>query len=109
MKKVKTTGDTGLQIIGIEDKVIFEIKSEEAAVRDKWVIAINELLQSWVDNPESKPKSSISASGTSNKGEYFRKREEEIKAREKANNERKAKYAAGGMTYTAQIMAERGG
>jgi hypothetical protein len=107
VKKVKTIGESGMQYIGLDDKVIFEVKHEDPAVRDKWIIALNELLQSWIDNPESKPKSSVSAGGSSNKSDYFRRREDEIKAREKANNEKKAKYASGGMAFTAQIMAER--
>lgn len=107
VKKFKTSGEHSLQVIGLDDKAIFEIKSEDAGVRDKWLIALNELLQSWVDHPETKPKSSVTASGSSNKAEYFKKREEEIKAREKVNNDRKAKYASAGMNFTAQIMAER--
>lgn len=107
VKKIKTHGENGLQVVGLDDKVIFDIKSEDSSERDKWVIALNELLQSWVDYPDTKPKSSVSASGQSNKSEYFKRREEEIKAREKINSERKAKYSSGGMNFTAQVMADR--
>lgn len=107
VKTFRTTGDSSAQVIGLDDKTNFEFKFEDATVRDKWTIAINELLQKWIDDPTQKPRSSVKASGTSNKAEYFRLREEEIKAREKVNNERKAKYAAGGMNFTAQIMADR--
>lgn len=107
VKRVKSSGETGLQFFGLDESVIFEIKTEDAAVRDKWVVALNELLQSWIDEPSKKPRSSISAAGTSNKAEYFKRREEEIQAREKVNAERKAKYAANGMKYTAQVMADR--
>ena len=45
--------------------------------------------------------------GTSNKAEYFAKRQEEIKARETQANEIKKKYLTNGMKYTAQAMANR--
>ena len=107
VRKVRSAGEQGLQFIGLDDKAVFEIKTEDAALRDKWLVALNELLQSWVDEPSSKPRSKVSAAGASDKAEYFKRREDEIKAREKANAERKAKYAANGMKYTAQVMAER--
>lgn len=107
VKKVKVTGDTGLQFIGLDDAPVFEMKAADGTIRDKWAIALSELLQSWVDDPRIKPKSTITAAGTSDKAEYFKKREEEIKAREKASAEKKAKYAAGGMKMTAEIMASR--
>lgn len=110
VKTVKVTGSSGLQFIGANgDKAIFEIVAEEASVRDQWVIALNDLLQDWVLHPEKKPKSSLSAEGTSNKAEYFRKREEEIKERENKAKEIKQKYAAGGMKYTAIALASRPG
>lgn len=108
VKKLKTSGDTAIQFLGLDgETVMLEIKSEDTALRDKWVVVLNELLQSWVDNPASKPRSAVTATGSTNKNEYFKRREEEIKAREKVNAERKAKYAAGGMNFTAQIMADR--
>jgi hypothetical protein len=107
VKKLKTHGESSLQIVGPLDTILMEIKHKDPIVRDKWVLAINELLQSWIDDPEKKPKSSISALGTTNKAEYFKKREEEIKEREKAAAERKSKYSTGGMQITAQIMAGR--
>jgi hypothetical protein len=107
VKSVKLFGDNGFQFIALDDTVIFDLKAEESSVRDQWVLALNELLHSWIDHPETKPKSSISVDGTSNKAEYFKRREAEIKAREKANAERKTKYSAGGMKYTAEAMANR--
>lgn len=108
VKKVKLKGESGFQFIALDDAVTFELKAEDASIRDQWVVALNELLQSWVEHPDTKPKSSISVNGTSNKAEYFRKREAEIQAREKVNNERKAKYvASGGMKHVAQAMANR--
>lgn len=107
VKKLKPVGDMAIQFIGHDDSIVFEIKAEETAIRDRWIVDINELLQTWIEKPELKPNSTVNASGTSNKAEYFKKREEEIKAREKANAERKAKYSSGGMKLTAQIMADR--
>ena len=107
VKTIKIHGESGLQIIGIDDSNIFEVKAESSIIRDQWVVSLNELLQYWVDHPDSKPKSTTSADKVSNKAEYFRQREEEIQAREKLNAERKAKYAVGGMKHTAQIMANR--
>lgn len=86
---------------------MLEIQAQDPQIRDQWVLALNELLQGWADHPERKPKPSVSAEGTSNKTEYFKKRQDEIAAREKEASERKQKYAAGGMKYTAIAMANR--
>eukprot|EP01039_Chlorochromonas_danica_P009399 gene9399-10382_t len=107
VKKLKIVGDSGLQFIAPDDSLVFEMKASDSAVRDKWMVALTELIQGWEEDPRSKPKSSLSASGTSQKADYFKRREEEIKAREKANAEKKAKYSAGGMKVTAEIMASR--
>lgn len=107
VKNLKIQGENSLQFIGMDGKLIIEIKAKDAAVRDQWMVAINELLQSWVDKPDNKPKSAVSAAGTSDKAKYFKQREEEIEARQKASAERKAKYSTGGMKYTAQIIANR--
>lgn len=107
VKKFKSAGETGIQVIGIDNSVLIEIKAEEAAIRDQWLVCLTELLHSWADHPELRPKSSVTAEGSSNKAEYFKNREQELQAREKANAERKAKYAAGGMKYTAAAMANR--
>lgn len=104
VKILKLAGETGFQFIGMDDKVLFEAKAEEASVRDQWVVSLNELLQHWKDHPASKPKSSITAAGTTNKAEYFKRRESDIKAREAEANEKKAKYSSAGMKYTAEAM-----
>lgn len=108
IQKVKLHGEQGIQFIGLDNEtVMFEVKHEENTVKDRWIVIITDILQSWVDKPDTKPKCAITAAGASNKAEYFKQREEEIKAREKIALERKAKYASGGLKYTAQIMAER--
>ena len=94
--------------MGIEnDKSIFEIQAENTALRDQWLIAINEILQNWAQNPEKKPQYADSASKTSDKAAYFKKREEELDDRIKANEEKKKKYSAGGMQHVAMAMMNR--
>eukprot|EP01038_Epipyxis_sp_PR26KG_P004160 gene4160-5924_t len=107
IKTVKLFNELGMQFVGLDDTIVFELQAADAQLRDFWVVSLNELLQTWKEHPELKPKSSISADGTSNKDEYFRNKEAELVARQKANAERKAKYASGGMKYTAQAMANR--
>lgn len=107
VKSVRMKGSQGMCFISENDKTIFEVQAEESKTRDAWVLAINDLLDSWEKDPESKPSSTASAAGTSNKQEYFRKREEEIKARQKQNEEKKKKYSAGGMKFVAQAMLSR--
>lgn len=107
IKKFKLSGECGLQLIGLDDSIIVDLKAEDSTVRDKWMVTLSELLQSWADKPNSRPKSSVTEAGSSNKAEYLKNREAELLAREKANAERKAKYSAGGMKYTAMAMANR--
>ena len=98
----------GLVIIDYSNKVLFEVIAEDAEVRDNWVLLINKLLQDWIVNPMNKPKmSGISAKGTSDKTAYFAMREKEIEERKKVADEKRAKYAAGGMKYTAIAMMNR--
>ena len=60
-------------------------------------------------DPNSKPAtgSGLTAAGTTNKVEYFQKREEEMKERQKQREEKKKKYSGTGMKMTAEIMANR--
>lgn len=109
VKTLKLNGVSGFHIVSAldEHKVILDLQASDQAVRDQWVLSINELLQDWRDHPDRKPQSTVSASGTSNKDDYFRQRQAEIESREKANADRKAKYAANGMQQTAKILASR--
>ena len=98
----------GLQFFGIDkDKVLFEIQAEDSGIRDQWVVSLNELLEGWKADPTKRPRSSVSAAGTSNKADYFQQREKEIADRAKENAEKKKKYSAGGMKFTAQAMLNR--
>ena len=107
VSSIQSNGVQGISIIGIDRKSIFEIQAEDGKIRDQWVLGIEQLLSNWDTNPASKPRSSISAAGTSNKAEYFKKREAELIEREKQNALRKQKYSAGGMKYVAMAMANR--
>jgi hypothetical protein len=56
----------GMQFISKQtDKAIFEVMAEDSKIRDKWLITLNELLREWEENPQSKPRSSVSAAGMS--------------------------------------------
>ncbi len=84
------------------------MSAEDTPKRDKWVVALNDLLDSWEEHPESRPKQAITQHGASNKAEYFEARENEIKKREEEAEEKKKKYSTGGMKYTAMAMANMG-
>lgn len=109
VKALKLSGHQGMQFISIEaDKLLLEINAEDPGVRDQWMVAISEILDKWNSDPNSKPnQASLSAANTSNKAEYFKQREKEIAERAKQREEKKKKYASGGLVYTAQIMANR--
>lgn len=122
VKNVQKSGVQGLQFIarGIDiinnenkkslkshNKVLFEVQAENAAVRDHWLITINELLSYWEKNPDIKPIYNDTAAKTSDKITYFKKKEEELNERIKINEERRNKYAAGGMNHVAQAMMNR--
>ena len=108
---VRMTGPAGIQIIGklgaTYMRPIMEVTADTTDTRDKFVLALNELMEQWRLDPSKRPSSSLSASGTSDKSKYFQQREEEIKKREKEREERKKKYAVGGLKITAQVMANR--
>jgi hypothetical protein len=108
VKAVRIAGLSGLQFLGMEaDKTLLEVSAEDPKVRDQWVISINDMLQDWALHPDKKPKSTISAAGTTDKEAYFRKRQEEIAEREQRAKELKGKYTPGGMKHTAIVMANR--
>ena len=107
---MKCNGTQGLNFIGVgieNEKSIFECQAENQAVRDQWLIAINELLINWSQNPTKKPHYNDSAAKTSDKANYFKKREEELEERIKANEEKKKKYSSGGMQHVAMAMMNR--
>ena len=65
VKTIKASGHQGLQFVGPDGKIVFDILADDAAKRDKWMVALNDLLSKWEAEPSSKPKSSISAAGES--------------------------------------------
>lgn len=106
IKAVKPCGVSGLQFIS-KEKVALEIIADDSGIRDQWMVAVTEILEKWSGDPKSKPESQISAAGTSNKAEYFKLKEKELAERAKQREDKKKKYAQGGLTHTAQIMASR--
>ena len=108
VKTLRSKGADGIEYVTFENKVVFEVKAIDTASRDQWIVSLNELLAFWAENKEKKPTSGLSAKGTSNKAEYFKNKEMEIKQREKDAEEKKKKYSSGGMKYTALAMVARG-
>lgn len=105
---VRSVDPNGLAIVDFSNKIVIEVYCDDISLRDQWVTVLNKLLQSWVSNPESKPKAaSMSARNTSDKSAYFAKREKEMAENKKIADARKAKYTAGGMKYTAIAMMNR--
>jgi len=107
---VKLVGTAGMQFISNEgggEKSLLEVHAEDAAVRDRWALAVNELLQTWEGAPEKKPLYNATAAKTSKKEEYYKQRELELAEKVKQNEERKAKYSAGGMKHVALAMMNR--
>lgn len=107
VKTLRSKGKQGLEYVSAENKVIFEVQAEDTAQRDQWIVGINELLAHWADHPQKKPSSGVSAKGTSNKADYFKQKEMELKTKEAEAAERKKKYGDVGMKYTALAMASR--
>lgn len=107
-------GVQGLEVVGadpkspVKDTILLELTAESAETRDKWIVCLSELLSDWVRDPSLRPRAELSAAGTSNKDAYFKKREEEIRTREKENAKKKEKFGNVGMKYTALAMMERG-
>ena len=108
VKIIKLAGSHGMQFISNEkDQILFEVNAQDSQVRDRWSLAINQLLQKWESDPNTKPNYTATAAKTSKKVEYFKQREEELAERIKANEEKKKKYSVGGMQYTAIAMMNR--
>jgi hypothetical protein len=107
IKTLRSKGKQGLEFVNNESKVIFEVQADDTAQRDQWIVGINELLAFWAESPAKKPSVATSAKGTSNKAEYFKQKEAELKAKEADAAERKKKYGNVGMKYTAIAMASR--
>lgn len=96
IKTIKMNGAAGLSFISHhDDKSVFDIIANDSKIRDQWVLSINELLEDCKSDPTFKPKTP------------FRVREEELREREKINNEKKLKFSSGGMKYVALAMANR--
>ena len=103
--KVSVDGQKAFRILGADSKEeLFFAISDTTEKRDRWVIALNELLDKWKTRPESKPKANQSAAKTSDKAKYFAQREMEIEARQAEAKAKREKYAGVGMKHTAAAM-----
>lgn len=103
--KVSVDGQKAFRILGGDSKEeLFFAISDSTEKRDRWVIALNELLEKWKANPDSKPKASLSAGKTSDKAKYFAQREAEMEARKAEAQAKREKYAGVGMKHTAAAM-----
>lgn len=105
VSKVSVDGQKGFRIFGSDQKEeLFSAISESTEIRDRWVIALNELLDRWKSKPETKPKRVLSAAKTSDKAEYFARREKEMEQRKLDAQKKREKYAGVGMKHTAAAM-----
>jgi hypothetical protein len=104
MLTIKSSGTQGIQFWKGGSAPILEINAESSAIRDEWIVTLGDMRTSWKENVSSRPQSSVSAEGFSNRAEYFAKREAELLDRKKESEEKKKKYSVAGMKYTAQIM-----
>ena len=71
---LKAIGKNGMNFMN-NDVVVMELITEDTATRDSWIVGINDLLASWKENQNLKPKQTLTARGTSDKTAYFQKRE----------------------------------
>lgn len=103
--KIIVDGQKSFRILDKDNNEMFSCLAEDTEQRDKWVVALNELLDSWVTDPRKKPAKAVeSAALVSDKAEYFAQREAAIKERKKAAQAKREKYASGGMKHTAAAM-----
>jgi hypothetical protein len=111
ISRVKAAGKNGMELVHAEGgAVAMELTAEDVATRDAWVLGLSELLDKWKADPSCKPMQvQLRATETSDKTEYYEKRQADMKAREKDRQERKMKYMKDGanMKFTAQAMLNR--
>lgn len=109
--KLKAAGKQNLQVMAIKDAMILlDVSAEDVATRDSWVLSLNELLDGWKNDPDSRPLAvQLRATNTSDKASYYEKRRADLKESEKRAEERKMKYLKSGVTmkHTAQAMIDR--
>jgi len=111
ISRIKATGKCGMELLrSVGDAMAMELTAEDVATRDAWVLGLSEILDKWKADPSCKPvQMQLRATETSDKTEYYEKRQADMKAREKDRQERKMKYMKDGanMKYTAQAMINR--
>jgi len=99
-------GDTGLALLGANDAVLFEGQLVERRTRDAWVKALTDVCKDARSKPPppragQKPKTRVELAARR------AQREVELATRKRDAEKLKAKYAVGGMKYTALAMANR--
>jgi len=104
--KVAPRGDTGLALLGANDAVLFEGQLVERRTRDAWVKALTDVCKDARSKPPppragQKPKTRVELAARR------AQREVELATRKRDAEKLKAKYAVGGMKYTALAMANR--
>jgi len=109
---VRSVLPDGFAVVDFSKQILLEVvaptkDADGLHLRDTWVEALNDLLAGWISKPSSKPRAALSAAGTSNKAAYFAMREKEIQERKAIADEKRKKYTAGGMKYTAIAMMNR--
>jgi hypothetical protein len=104
---IKSTNTHGIQFMMGAGTMIIEMNAIDTATRDEWIVAINDIRTKWKQDATTRPTSSASAAGHTDKKEYFTKKQQDIEARRKQNEEKKAKYSVNGMKFTAQILANQ--
>ncbi|CAB1117765.1 unnamed protein product [Ectocarpus sp. CCAP 1310/34] len=111
VQNVKSAGATGLVLLGKGNSKELELEAADAATRDVWVIALQEVVErSKMSGKHKEAELEAQAQELSeNKAEYWATRRKELQDVEAAAAERKKKYAGAGMQFTAQALANKSG
>ncbi|CAM9985219.1 unnamed protein product [Pylaiella littoralis] len=110
LQNVKSTGSTGLALLGMGNSKELELEAADAATRDVWVIALGEVVERSKTTGKHKEaeRAAKAQENSENKAEYWATRRKELRDVEAAAAERKKKYAGAGMQFTAQALANQG-
>ncbi|CAM9418557.1 unnamed protein product [Scytosiphon promiscuus] len=111
LQNVKPTGATGLALLGKGNSKELELEAADAATRDVWVIALQEVVQRSKDSGkhEEAEREAQAQESSNNKAEYWATRRKELRDVEAAAAEKRKKYAGAGMQFTAQALANKNG
>lgn len=112
IKEIMKHADDGVKwkIIGSSGDTLLDVAGKDEMNRDAWVEGLNKVLQRVRNSPEAmeqdaQPKSMVEqVKEKAAKQEYWIKRNMELQAKERAQAEKKKKFAGAGMKYTALAM-----